>query len=490
MKTGAAVRRCLSALAGVVGTVVAVAALGASVPPPDWQCSATGSGAVVPALAEAAREYLGRVEALYPNQVLGLVRAGDRFYLLNSRDIEWGERTRLNLLALRLHDAAGVSPLRVAVGPKAGSADRHGRGETYLTPERQALRATPGSSPPPGGFVCLGASRAQRAGLTRAPLGEISLAAGQSVHLVDPQEPLVAVEVRAAQDRALSLGEILHRSARAGIFAGLAGQARAQGTTPGAAAPLHGPGGSLIVRTASIGGWAVETRVAALEAAYGADERQVSSTPALETVSATVPKATVAESATREPASQAESARAEVLMAAAAAPLLPSAPREKVAAVAPPRDLDVAQTLKPAPELPLATLPVAVTAALAPRVDAAVAVEDPKPVAAVAAAVTAPAPSPVPVVIAAIPESAPPAPAATALAEPAEIAARPLLVALARPSAAHAAPEARPVAEPAYDDYAKAMKTMMALRRPGSVRSVSEMTYVHPAVEVLRPQMR
>jgi hypothetical protein len=39
-----------------------------------------------------------------------------------------------------------------------------------------------------------------------------------------------------------------------------------------------------------------------------------------------------------------------------------------------------------------------------------------------------------------------------------------------------------------YDDYASAMKTMMALKRPGSVRSVSEMTYVHPAVELIRQQ--
>jgi hypothetical protein len=38
----------------------------------------------------------------------------------------------------------------------------------------------------------------------------------------------------------------------------------------------------------------------------------------------------------------------------------------------------------------------------------------------------------------------------------------------------------------AYDDYARAMKTLMALKRSRSVLSVGEMTYVHPAVEVFR----
>lgn len=42
--------------------------------------------------------------------------------------------------------------------------------------------------------------------------------------------------------------------------------------------------------------------------------------------------------------------------------------------------------------------------------------------------------------------------------------------------------------EQSYQDYAKIMKTLMALRRSGGVRSISEMTYVHPAVELIRRQ--
>ena len=75
-------------------------AAGAAAPVPKWECSPGGASAMSPALADAARDYLGRVEAIYPHQVLGLVRAGERYYLLNSRDVEWGERTRLYLMTV------------------------------------------------------------------------------------------------------------------------------------------------------------------------------------------------------------------------------------------------------------------------------------------------------------------------------------------------------------------------------------------------------
>jgi hypothetical protein len=294
---------------------------------PAWQCAPTGSGAVAPALADAARDYLGRVEAVYPHQVLGLVRAGDRYYLLNARDVGWSERMRLHLLALRLR-------------------------ETYLTPQRQEAGASPGSSPPPGDFTCLAASRAEREGLVRRPTGEIVLAAGQSLHLVNPQVPEVAVEVRAAADRPLSMGGILQRSAHTGIYAGLTERAAA---APDGAATLETPDATLIVRTASIGASAVP-------------------------------------------------------------------PREPAPEIAP----------APAPEQP-------VQVAVAP--------------------------------------------------EPATVPAPPAAVAPVVLPASVAVPPAAGYAVPApYEDYAKAMKTLMALKRSRGVLSVGEMTYVHPAVEVFRRQ--
>ncbi len=321
-----------------------------------------------PALADAARDYLGRVEAIYPHQVLGLVRAGERDYLLNSRDVEWSERTRLHLLALRLR-------------------------EPYLTPERQEAGAAPGSPPPTGSFVCLAASRAGREGLTRAPFGEVVLAAGRSLHLVDPHEPQVAVEIRAGRDQPLNLGEVFRRSARAGIYAGLTGRPR----QPAGTATLSTPGGTLIFRTASAGGSVAETRVAPRPG-----ER-----PAAPAAPAPDPVIAAAPAEAMEPVR--EEQPAAIAMAAPAPPLVAL---ERVAVAAPP-------AAAPIPD--------------SPRI---------------------------------------------ARAAPAVL---PSTAVVTQPAATGTVPAA-------YDDYAKAMKTLMALKRSRSVMSVGEMTYVHPAVEVFRRQ--
>jgi hypothetical protein len=359
-------RAALACVVWAAGAVAVAMEAGAQVP--RWQCSPTGARAVDPVLAEAAGEYLGRVEALYPYQALGLVRAGDRFYLLNSTDVAWGERTRLHLLARRLR-------------------------ESYLTAERQALYATPGSSPPPGGFVCLAAARAEREGLARTPQGEIVLAAGHSVHLVDPQEPEVAVEVRAAQNRSLNLGEIFRRSSRTGIYAGLTGPMSGHARQPGAAASAEPPDGTLIIRLASAGGLAEETRI---------------ETPA---------------------------------------PVQDPAPVAVVPA-APPTEAD-----RPAEGS-----------------GATVAAAEP----------VAPAP-------AAVPAESPTAPVAKSVPGPA---ASGSVVSRVRLPAANARPGSPPGAGQTYEEYAKAMKALLALRRTSAVRSISELTYVHPAVEMIRYQPR
>jgi hypothetical protein len=374
---------------------------------PKWECSSGGASAMAPALAEAARDYLGRVEAIYPRQVLGLVRAGDRYYLLNSRDVEWSERTRLHLLALRLR-------------------------EPHLTPERQETGAAPGSLPPPGSFVCLAASRAERDGLSRTPFGEVVLAAGQSVHLVDPHEPQVAVEVRAGRDQPLNLGEIFHRSARAGIYAGLTGQAR----QPAGDATIERSDGTLIFRTASAGGSVVETRVAPRP-----EVRQAApAAPVPDAVVAAAPGSAVP--AAPETASRSDRVREEQPVVMAVAPSSPPAAPDKVAIPAP-REPELA--------------PVA---------------EPPAPV-----AVARPAPASAPPAPASIPES----PEIVARAAPAAPAVLPSTTVVVQPVPAGTVPAA-------YDDYAKAMKTLMALKRSRSVLSVGEMTYVHPAVEVVRRQ--
>ena len=406
------VRRRLAA-AGCA--VCAAAAVSAGAAGSRWQCAPTGASVLAPALTAAASEYLDRVEAAYPYRALGLVRAGDRFYLLNAGDVEWGERARLNLLALRLR-------------------------ETYLTAERRAT-ATPGSAPPPGGFVCLAASRAAREGLGRTPEGEIVLAAGRSLHLVDPQEPHVAVEVVAAPDRALNLGGLFHRSAREGIYAGLSSRST-QRTPRGGGTAGGKPGGTVIFRMASAAGYAHETRVDALDGA-GSPARQGDAAAGQPPLAVAAVQTPAARPPSVEGVKAVERAREGEVAGS------PAVPAEKPAPTA---LADAAPVTAPAPS---STAPAPILMAAVPPPAAA-----PVPVVPAAAAVPPPAPAPI------------------------EMPERTVLPSSAASPDGSAQPAVRPAAGAGYEEYAKTMKHLMALRRSGGVRSISEMTYVHPAVEV------
>jgi hypothetical protein len=394
----------------------------------DWQC--LSAGAKVPTATRAASDYLERAERIYPTQVLGVLRAGDRVYLVNARDDGWTERVRLGLLELRLPEPDITAARRFQAALSGGP-----------SPEPSGI--------PAGEFVCLEQERAARQGLTIR--GEaVLLAAGKSVRLVDPIELGIVVEVRAVGDRPLDLREIFAASARAGIYAGLF-RGRAQSgpvvavRPPESAVtfpvgPIGRPDGEVVIMARAPMG----DRLDDANAAIGAANVQSVPTPAAVLAAPTPPVA--------------EQPPARVALAE-----VPSAP------------------------LPVKTLPQETPAAVV------IAVAQPAPVA-------APAAPERPVVLAApAPPVAEPTPARIAMADVtvAQPPAKPSLqenpaavvVAVSEPvriAAATAQQRTRPVAEQSYDDYAKTMKELMALRRSGAVRSISEMTYVHPAVEDLR----
>ena len=283
-----------------------------------WQCATVGIGAA-PALAQTNAGYLARAGRIYPSQLLGMVSAGGRLYLLNANDGGWNERVRQGLMELRLAE------------PDITAARRFHVTASGVVP----------IDPPAGDYVCLARERAGRHGLTLGGGGEVRLAPGRSVHLVDPLEGAIVVEVRAVGREPLDFREILVLSGRSGIYAGLAGR-RPQVE---AAATAREPPFPLAV-------------------AVGPAERP---------------------------------------------------------------DAEVIFTRRPV-------------------VDAPAAIEESTPAVDVA---TAPA-VPVPIV-----QAPSPSPGARAAGQ-------------------------------SYEEYAKAMKTMLALKRSGGVRSMSEMTFVHPAVENLR----
>ncbi|MBI3068125.1 MAG: YncE family protein, partial [Betaproteobacteria bacterium] len=72
-----------------------------------------------------------------------------------------------------------------------------------------------------GGNVYLVAPEITNSGIITSPRGEVILAAGKSVELVNPGTPGIRVEVTAPDNQAINLGEIVADSGRAGIYAGI-----------------------------------------------------------------------------------------------------------------------------------------------------------------------------------------------------------------------------------------------------------------------------
>ena len=399
-------------LASVIGAASAAAlCLCAPAALADWQC--LSAGATIPAAARAASEYLGRAERVYPEHVLGVLRAGERVFLVNARDDGWSERVRIGLMELRQVEPDITAARRFQSALSGGP-----------VPEAGGI--------PAGEFVCLARERAGRQGL--AFHGEaVLLAAGRSVHLIDPVDLGVVVEVKAIGDQALDLREIFAASARAGIYAGLF-KGRAQ---PGAVVAVRPPEDAVTFPVGPLGRPDGEVVITARAAEIGKAEQKA----AAAIVTAPAPPASV------EPP-----ARVATAPTPSAPPVKPLPPEMAVAVVEKPEPIAA-----PAPA-------VAVMAAAPPVV-----AEPPLRASLVEAQVT---PSP------AKPTSREtPAPVAVDIAQPVMIVAS---------IGATPAQGARPAAEQSYEEYAKAMKSLMALRRSGGVRSISEMTFVHPAIEDLR----
>ena len=392
----------------------------------EWQCLSAGS--TVPAALQVASNYLSRAENVYSEKLLGVLRAGDRVYLINARDDGWSERVRLGLMELRLAEPDITAARRFQVSIYGGP-----------VPDASGI--------PVGEFVCLGRARATRQGL--AFRGEaVLIAAGRSVHLVDPVELGIVVEVRALGGQPLDLREIFAASARAGIYAGLF-RGRAW---PGPVVAVRPPESAITFPVGPIerpnGEVVIMARAAVSDRLNDAVAADVPAVPA----PVTVPVASA------PPAAEQPPARVVTMdVPTAPLPVKPAAqeiPATVIAAVAEP--VPVAEPAVQAP-------PVVVAASAPP-----IAVEP-------ARVAKAEAPAALPA------QPLAPAAAAHAAAEPAA----PVRIAAARVSAPAVQAPGRD-AEQSYEDYARTMKSLMELRRSGAVRSISEMTYVHPAVEDLR----
>lgn len=155
----------------------------------------------------ASSAVLNRVVGQDPSAILGALQSNGRVFLINPNGILFGAGAQINVAGLvastlNLSDADFLNGrMRFTEMPGAGGVVNQGA----IT----------------GGSVYLVAPDITNSGIITSPKGEVILAAGKSVELVNPATPNLRVEIVASENEARNLGQIVADSGRIGIYAGL-----------------------------------------------------------------------------------------------------------------------------------------------------------------------------------------------------------------------------------------------------------------------------
>jgi filamentous hemagglutinin family protein len=150
---------------------------------------------------------LNRVTGQDPSAILGALQSNGRVFLINPNGIVFGAGAQINVAGLVAstlnlsNDDFLNNRMKFTDGAGAGSVVNNGS----IT----------------GGSVYLVGNAVTNNGLITSPGGEVVLAAGNSVELVNPGTPNLRVEVVAPDNEARNLGTITAEAGRIGIYAGL-----------------------------------------------------------------------------------------------------------------------------------------------------------------------------------------------------------------------------------------------------------------------------
>jgi filamentous hemagglutinin family protein len=177
----------------------------------NWQNFSIANGELTRFIQPTATSaVLNRVIGNNPSAIYGALQSNGRVYLVNSNGIFIGPSATIDvngLVASTLNISDNdfkAGRMNFSSGPLAGRIENQG---TIRTPA--------------GGSIYLIAPDVTNSGIINAPNGDILLAAGQQVSLVESTTPEIAVVVSAPGNEALNLGRIIAEAGRIGIYGGL-----------------------------------------------------------------------------------------------------------------------------------------------------------------------------------------------------------------------------------------------------------------------------
>ncbi|MEI7637587.1 MAG: filamentous hemagglutinin N-terminal domain-containing protein, partial [Syntrophus sp. (in: bacteria)] len=180
----------------------------------NWQGFSIGINELTRFIQQSGNSaILNRVIGQDPSAILGALQSNGRVFLINPNGILFGQGARIDvngLIASTLNLSNKdflAGKYNFTAGIKAGSIENQG---TITTPM--------------GGQVYLIAPDIKNSGIINSPKGDVILAAGHSVQLVDSADPFIAVTVSAPENSVVNLGQIIADSGRIGIYSGLISQ--------------------------------------------------------------------------------------------------------------------------------------------------------------------------------------------------------------------------------------------------------------------------
>ena len=177
----------------------------------NWQGFSIGVNEITRFIQQSqASAVLNRVTTQNPSSILGALQSNGRVFLINPNGIVFGTGSVI--------DTAGL----VTSSLNLSNADfLTGRLNFTATPDAGPVVNQGNINTSSGGSVYLVGPAVTNSGIITSPKGEVVLAAGNSVELVNPGTPNLRVEVTAPDNEARNLGEIVADSGRVGIYAGL-----------------------------------------------------------------------------------------------------------------------------------------------------------------------------------------------------------------------------------------------------------------------------
>lgn len=180
----------------------------------NWKGFSIGAAETVRFVQQSSSSaVLNRVTGADPSRILGFLQSNGRVFLVNPNGIVFGQGARVDVNGLI------ASSLNMSNQDFLGGKYNFTAGEFARPVQNQGTITTPS-----GGKVYLIAPNVENSGIINTPQGEVILAAGRSVRIIDSSTPDIAVVVSAPEDAALNLGQIVARSGKVGIYGSLINQ--------------------------------------------------------------------------------------------------------------------------------------------------------------------------------------------------------------------------------------------------------------------------